>query len=209
MSWDALADLGLRVRPFDGMAPRSAGSYSRFDTPLRKTLQLLVRELDMLGAKNIVVELDVEERYFRLDGYPRATARANSPAVRVTFESKWGPLRYETAEFSDWQANLRAIALSMEALRAVDRYGVSKRGEQYRGWRAIPMSTDGADAIYTREQAVAFLHSKVSDQYDESDVDGPFANEASRLAIQRTHPDHGGDADEFRKVVRARELLVK
>ena len=32
--------------------------------------------------------------------------------------------------------NLRSIALGLKALRAVDRYGVSRRGEQYAGFRA-------------------------------------------------------------------------
>jgi hypothetical protein len=201
--WDALANQGLRVRPFDGTPPPSAWTYSRFDTPLRKTLQLLARELDNLGAKDIVVELDVAERDFRLDGYPRANARALSPAVRVTFQSKWGPLRYETAEFSDWQANLRAIALSMEALRSVDRYGVSKRGEQYRGWRQLPTGTDPADSITTPEQARAVL----ADVLNLPSLAGMDERDVIRRAQFETHPDRGGDSTKFRKVMKAKELL--
>jgi len=36
----------------------------------------------------------------------------------------------------DWRHNVRSIALGLEALRAVDRYGISRRGEQYAGFRA-------------------------------------------------------------------------
>jgi hypothetical protein len=38
----------------------------------------------------------------------------------------------------DWQHNVRAIALGLEALRKVDRYGITRRGEQYAGWKALP-----------------------------------------------------------------------
>jgi hypothetical protein len=34
-----------------------------------------------------------------------------------------------------WQDNLRAVALGLEALRRVERYGIAQRGEQYAGWR--------------------------------------------------------------------------
>lgn len=35
-----------------------------------------------------------------------------------------------------WEHNVRSIALGLQALRAVDRYGISRRGEQYAGFRA-------------------------------------------------------------------------
>jgi len=152
---------------------------------------LLARELDMLEGRNIVIELDIAAEDFRIDGLPRANARAYSPAVRVTFTSKWGPLRYETAEYTDWQDNVRAIALSMQALRAVDRYGVSKRGEQYRGWRAIAM-TSSDDTMLTAVHAREFLETWGGDW---------------KRAARETHPDAGGDDATFRKVMRAKELI--
>lgn len=191
--WSDLVMHGLRVQPWDGAPPRAGGQYSRFQADFRSTIKLLRRELEMLDAHQLIVELDIRDRDIRLDGYPRADARAvGHPGVRVDFKSKHGPVRMETCEFTTWQANLRAIALSLEALRAVDRYGVSKRGEQYRGWKAIPMSTDASDSIQTREQANALL----------SEYGGLNA------AIKATHPDNEGDPDQFRKVMRARELLA-
>ncbi len=61
-----------------------------------------------------------------------------------------GPLRYATDAherqyaglgMEGWQADVGAIALALTALRAVDRYGVSRRGEQYTGWRALPATS--------------------------------------------------------------------
>lgn len=191
MSWEQIAMFGLTVKPFDGPKPTLGYRRSLFSAQLRQTLKLLARELDMIYAEQVVVELDVRDRDIRIDGYPRANARPDSPAVRVSFKSKHGPLSYATGEFSDWQDNLRAIALSLEALRAVDRYGVSKRGEQYRGWRAIEMGTDHVQNM-TAEEAREFMRR----------WDGDFTR-----ALFDTHPDRGGDANEVRKVLRARELI--
>lgn len=193
-----LRDLGVAFVSPDGPMPVGAGRWPQFSAAWTQTVELLARELRHLDAKGISVELDMEPRMFRQDGLPRSDARARSDAVRISFTSKWGPLRYETAEFTGrwgeqgWQQNLRAIALAMEALRKVDRYGVSKRGEQYRGWRALPTGTDPADSIATPEQARAFL--------------GKWNGDVKR-AVRETHPDVGGDPTEFRKVMRAKELV--
>lgn len=192
MSWEDLSRRGLTVRPWDGPLPKPGNRYSPFRASFSKTVTLLARELEHLNAKQIVVMLDVQERDLRLDGAPRANARPGHPAAAVSFESKHGPLRYATCEFTAWQDNLRAIALGLHALRAVDRYGVSSSGEQYRGWRAIPMSTDPAESVQTREQAREVLDGYGGD---------------TRRALFETHPDQGGNVDEFRKVIKARELL--
>ncbi len=194
--------MGVVFRPFDGPPPPEGRTSSRFDSSWRDTIDLLARELRFLEAENVVVELALEERDLRIDGLPRANARMTSDAVRISFNSKWGPLRYETGEFTrtywrsmsmdGWQANLRAVALAMEALRKVDRYGVSKRGEQYTGWKQLPASTDPADSIVTRSQAEELL----------------LHYGGLTEAIKQTHPDTGGDPVEFRKVMRAKELVA-
>jgi hypothetical protein len=52
-------------------------------------------------------------------------------------------LVYATDACEHWQHNVRSIALGLEALRAVDRYGISRRGEQYAGFRAA-LTSGGA-----------------------------------------------------------------
>lgn len=161
------------------------GRTSPFRAAWTTTLVTLQRELAELGAERVVIELGMREADIRLDGWPRANARAAHPGVVVSFESRHGPLRYATAEFDRWEDNVRAVALSLEALRKVDRYGVSRHGEQYRGWRAL---TAGAgESLVERGRSIIGRHGGV------------------REALRATHPDHGGDADEFRAVQAARE----
>ena len=131
----------------------------------------------------------MREADLRLDGLPRADRRARTPGVVLSFEATAVPgrpkLRYEVGTFTDWQDNLRAIALGLQALRAVDRYGVTKRGEQYAGWRALPMGA--GDPSPDRGRRLIAHHGSVA------------------AALKATHPDHGGSPVDFADVQAARE----
>lgn len=214
--------MGITLRPFDN-PPASGGTYSPFTAKLGETLNLLGRELEMVEAKQIVLQVGYRDRDLRLDGMPRASARMEHDAVALSFESRFGPLRYETNEFigrsyqnqEGWSTNLRAIALGLEALRRIDRYGISRRGEQYTGWRQLPQSTDPVEQIVTKVDAAKVIHAEVEDLYDIADIAddgspgaGAHQADAIREALMRAHPDKGGDATRFRKVQRAREILV-
>lgn len=202
--WSEMLAAGVSVRPFDTAPPAEVGSFSRFDTPWRSTVNLLARELSHLGAERIVLELDITEGDLRLDGMPRASARLGSAAVRVSFDSRHGPLRYETGEYRHWQDNVRAVALALEALRLVDRYGVSKRGEQYRGWRQLVANTGNPeDAVVTEAHAREVLARTL-----DVPLQAISGTEAEvRRALRVSHPDRGGDEKRFRMVVKAREVL--
>lgn len=121
---------------------------AQFKAGYTATLGLLDRELQYLAAKDVVLQVALRDEDIRLDGAPRANAKpASHPGVILSFDSKHGPLSYPCDTFADWEDNLRAIALSLEHLRAVDRYGVTKR-------RAIPR-LDGPAASSTQLNANA------------------------------------------------------
>ena len=135
-----------------GMWPRpsSPSRDSLFTASWSDTLEILEREVTAVRrrdqvAEPVILQLDIPESAIRLDGGVRANARAGSHRVAISFESKHGPLRYLCDTYDTpawkvrgtqqaWQANVRAIALGLEALRTVDRYGISHDGEQYRGF---------------------------------------------------------------------------
>lgn len=101
------------------------------------TLLLLEGELDHLSASGAVLELAVSEDDLRRDGQPRANAHIAHPGVILSFDSRHGPLSFPCDTYTDWHDNLRAIALALQALRQVDRYGVTSRAEQYSGWKQL------------------------------------------------------------------------
>lgn len=186
---------GMTVRPLPMPGERRDRDRSNFSAPWASTLELLDRELYNLGARNVVLQIDVTEGMLRIDGLPRANAVPATPAVALAFDSDQGPLRYACDRFTDWRDNLRAIALGLEALRKIDRYGIGSGGEQYKGWKALPSAPSGE----TPRQVLA-RHA----QRDEPDI-------ATRLlyteAVRRTHPDTGGSAEAFAEVQAARAAL--
>lgn len=128
------------VRPIDQWPgePTRQRQPSAFTAKWSNTLDILERELRELRAKDVVIQADVQPHQLRNDGMLRAEARPASPKVILSFESKHGPLSYPCDRFHDWQDNVRAIALALEALRKVDRYGVTRKAEQYKGWSKLP-----------------------------------------------------------------------
>lgn len=118
--------------------PTVARKNSRFDSPWSSTIELLDRELTHLSARDVVIQADCGHDQVRLDGHLRANARLRGPGVIISFKSKGRPLSFPCDRFSEWQDNVRAIALTLEHLRAVDRYGVTQHAEQYTGWAKLP-----------------------------------------------------------------------
>jgi len=134
----------ITFRPIDVWPGEQTGWRRRapFGAAWLTTIHLLERELTQLEATNVVFQVALYEGQLRIDGKPKASARASHPGVVLAFDSKYGPLKYAVDTFDSFPDNVRAIALAMEALRKVDRYGVTKRGEQYTGWRAIPRAKE-------------------------------------------------------------------
>lgn len=116
-------------------------------------------------------------------------------------------------ENASWQHNLRAIALGLEALRTVERYGIAERGQQYAGYRELGAGMAMGPATMTVEQAAAFLveHGEFGGTPADPDelIGAPDAVAAYfREAAKRLHPDVGGDAELFKRLTEARDLLL-
>lgn len=199
--FDALNRLDAIVRPFQGVLPPLEGRRAQFSATMKRTVRQLQTELVALDADDVVLELAIADRDLRLDGFPRANAKITSAAVGLAFQSRHGPVRVATGTFDRWQHNLRAITLGMEALRAVDRYGISRRGEQYVGYRELPSGARPAAAAMTRDEALAVIRDLTEDR------PGADVDTAVRLALRRTHPDVGGDPEDFLRVSAAKAIL--
>jgi hypothetical protein len=155
------------------------------------TLDLLDRELQHLGAREVVLEADFREQDLRLDGMPRSNARQPvDPAVRIAFDSKHGALVYAADTCAFWQHNVRSIALGLEALRAVDRYGISRRAEQYRGYRQIGGGPAVVpDAPLDAAAAQRIVRRAAAPYPAEFDQVGADLRPLFRYAKRNTHPD--------------------
>lgn len=210
----------LDVRPLTTWPGELTPAYKRqrapFSATLGKTLKDLDREIRYLRCSHAVMEVAIPPEDFRLDGTPRAQARASHPGVVVSLpKTSVGPLRYATDTFTTWQDNLRAIALGMDALRRVDRYGITRRGEQYAGFKALPGGTGApSEGGMTREEAAQLLAAAASWgalTYRAADVlrDADTRREAYRMAARKAHPDAGGDRTFWDSVDQANRILTE
>lgn len=177
------------------------------------TLDLLERELSHLKARDIVFEADCDSSDIRNDGRLRSSAKLRGPGIVLSFESSQGPMRFPCDRFLEWGDNLRAIALTLEHLRAVDRYGVTQHAEQYKGWTALE---DKRTVQMNPYEAAVWMASKARDVLGDSQVvadhilriQDVFHPIRKKLAVA-LHPDRRGSDVEFKQLELCREVIER
>lgn len=196
-------------RPIDQWPRTETPDRERRRAPFKAsysaTLKKLETELQHLGATVAAIQAAVSDGEIRNDGLLRASARPRHSGVIVAFDSKHGPLKFACDCFDHWMANLRGIALTLERLRMADLYGVTKSGEQYRGWQALPDPNAAKRSGMDRRGAILYLSALLNVTPSAIEADIPAA---IRKAERQTHPDHGGDEVEFKRVQEAKQALL-
>jgi hypothetical protein len=136
----------------------------------------------------------------RLDGLPYANAaQPKDPGVAVYFRfgSKREPRVLACDAWDRVADNLAAIAGHIEAIRAIDRYGVGTLEQAFAGYAAIPVKTGGAD-----------WRSEMGFRPDEKP--GADAIDARYKALARErHPDSGGSHEAMARLNVARTEALK
>lgn len=209
--------LTYTVRPISDRTPFGGEQKSNpFRSTWPETLKLLDVELGYLEARDIVLEVDTEERHIRVDGMLRADAKVASGAVRLAFDSIHGPLTYATDRFygaysndpPDWQINVRAIALGLEALRKIERYGIVKRDEQYAGFKQLGAGTALPASHMTSDQAHALIAELRDVPLEHLNTDPDSIRSSWHRARYHAHPDRlGGDRTTWDKLEEAGKVL--
>jgi hypothetical protein len=182
--------------------------YSPFRAGLTSTVKALGVELRALDAVDVILQVALPASDFRIDGRPRARAVVEHPGVILSFEADAGPLSFPADRYRDMWDNLRAITLTMNALRDVTRYGVSQTGEQYRGWAALEAGPSARpprpNEFENVDQATEYLIDSVA--FDADEVI-PAGAKLVQLARRVSHPDMGGNAEWFDRVNQAADFL--
>jgi hypothetical protein len=186
----------------------SRRSSTTFRSTWAKTKNLLRKEADYLGASEVVVQVVVTENDLTQSGTLRARTRVRHPGVVVSMNTRHGSLRYATDTYenpfggsSSWEANAHAIALALVALRAVDRYGVTSRGEQYTGWKALP------GPVSPEESAARVVGEMAGWDAPPDPANQTVLRKAWLAAIRIHHPDVGGSHEDFIRLTEAGRVL--
>lgn len=203
--------LDARVRPLAKWKEKIPLEYRKpqFRSTYTKTLDALEYELNKLEAHDILIEAGYNLQQIRNDGWPRGGTSPSHPGVILYFKSKDGPLRFPCGTYSTFEANLHAIALTLENLRAIDRYGVTLGHQQYLGFKELPPAQgegwtveDAAKWLLTRG-GYPVTERSVKDTLDISDV---YRSLYKKVAMD-LHPDRGGALDQFHVLQTVAKLL--
>lgn len=197
-------------------------TYSRFRQTYANTKKLLEYELDKLRCLEGSVQLSmfVNPGDIRLDGQLRANCKVNGKQgiilsfTRVlsrtwnqntlNYDTNTQQLSYPCDAFNRWDDNLRAIALSLKALRNVARYGVFKYEET-----ASRLALPDANGKLSSAQEAADLIAKHSDYSPHQMGNKEILKKAYFQAAKKLHPDQGGNVVEFSRLKEAYVLLGK
>jgi len=147
----------------------------------------LAGELRRLGAEKEIVSTNIK---LRVDGWPRSDqAEPADPAAAVYFALDGKPRVLACDRWTRTADNLAAIAAHIEAIRAVDRYGVGTLEQAFAGYAALPQNTAAAwwDVFGVDRGAPL------------ADVEAAF-----RQLARAHHPDAGGSHEGMARLTEAR-----
>ncbi|MFI5301113.1 MAG: J domain-containing protein [Polyangiales bacterium] len=166
---------------------------SAFKIGFASSRDKLFAELRMLGGRNVILSTNIP---LRLDGLPYAhTAEPNDPGVAVYFDRTVGNARRDFVIACDTYRkvaeNLRAVGVTVEALRTIQRHGATSMLEQaFAGFAALP------PANHAKPWAEVL---GVASGATREDIERAY-----RELAKVHHPDVGGDTERMAQINRAR-----
>jgi hypothetical protein len=178
--------------------PRTAAHNRKWwNAPRKKSMEevtdFLAGELSRLGARKAVLSTNVSRR---LDGRPYSNqAQPNDPGAAVYFELKGKPVSLACDKWLRVEENIWAIGKHIEALRGQDRWGVGSVEQAFRGYMALPAVGESSASTWWQVLGVPI------------NAEPDAVREAYRLLVKKHHPDKGGDAEMFRRVMKAMEAF--
>lgn len=190
--------------------PQGGSRRAPYSASWTSIVSMLRGELAKIGTRQCIVEMAVDEHDIRNDGWLRSTARPSAHGVRLSFESKHGPLCYEGCAWANWEHNVYAIARTLRAQRMIARDGCVKGDQVYRGWKQLPPGGSAtapiqASEFVSVEGAMRFLCS-VGDG-DTLAILPADLDIVYKAAARKAHPDAGGSDAVMSKVNLARDFV--
>lgn len=178
--------------------PRTAACnrrHARFKTTFATAREKLMREIKLLGGSDCIFSSDIPRRQDGLP-YANATPKTGDPGIAVYFNRKDKQLCFACDLYLTVDDNMHAIALTVQALRGISRWGTGDMMESaFRGYAALPERAGGGNWWDTLGVAVNATKEQTREAY--------------RLLVKKHHPDVGGDAELFRRVNEAWQQCEK
>jgi len=182
--------------------PRTAQTQrrrARYHVSLARARDDLLQELQRLGASGTLISTDLP---LRRDGLPLASAREPmDPGVAVYFTLHAQQHVIACDAWALVKDNLRAVGLTVHALRQLERTGASGILERaFGGFQGLPPPR-AEDAPPPWRDVLDMGN----DLNDPPAVLLARAERRFRILAQDHHPDRGGDSEWFQRLLRARD----
>lgn len=184
-----------RTKPAERKYSRfgSVGAYSKQAVSPYEAAKQIHTELERLGASHIVITSMLPTRH---DGLPYADGRADKDdtgvAVWCVYEG-----RERVFACDRWMSpgeNMRAIALSIEAMRGLDRWGMADATEKvFAGFAALPAGEQSGPVKRNWREVLGETFGAWPEGVLERDELLVLAKSRHRKLIANHHPDRGGD----------------
>jgi hypothetical protein len=196
--------IDARFVPIDKWPGEKRPSYKRINSPFgvkyQRLLDDLERELNHLHAKDIIIQAYLRREQIRNDGWPRSSERPSEPGIVLSFlKGGKDEISFPCDTYRTWESNLRAISLTLTALRSIDRYGVTEHAEQYKGWAKLPPAPEKMSPT----DALAFIRIHTGIEATTAEK----LREAYRSAARKLHPDISGTDQQFLMLSKAKDAI--
>jgi hypothetical protein len=169
-------------------------SWHRRSLTVFNATQHVLREIDRLGAKRVIVSSNLR---LNRDGTPASKQRPpEDPGVAVYFDLDGEPRVLACDRFDEASHNLHAIALHIEAMRGMERWGVGTVAQAFAGFVALPERA-GASAPH------------VELGLEEPATSAEQVERAFRVMARLRHPDQGGTHEAFIRLQAARDAALE
>jgi hypothetical protein len=170
------------------------GRFGKGNLSVYEEASGVLHNLKLMGAQHSVVSSNLPTR--SIDGMPRsdvAVAKNRSKGVAVYWLLDDTPHVMACDTFDRVEDNLHAIALTLEAMRGIERWGAVQAAQMFQGFQALPPGTGEVDSAQRpwREVFAADGGPIPTDLPPEDQL--AIAKGRYRRAIAKAHPDAGGD----------------
>lgn len=165
-----------------------------FKVTMAKARDHLLDQIRLLGGELPVISSNVP---IRQDGLPYARySEPDDPGVAVYFQLGGRPMVFACDRFDLVQDNMRAIGLSIEALRGLERWGASDMMERaFSGFEALPPPSDPKHWSLVLDIPASASEEQIKAAY--------------RKRARSAHPDHGGSDSAMAELNQARDDALR
>lgn len=173
-------------------------------TTIAAAMHALLYELKRIDARDVKVDHDMR---LNLKGLPYSDQRQPDDKGVVAYFTLPGgkQVAMPCDRWSLVEHNLLAIARTLEAKRAVERWGCSTMAAEYEGYKALPAG-DASQAFGTESPVEVFDARQVLGVRADASLDA--CEGAYRAQARTAHPDRpGGDAKRMQDLNRAIQLV--